>query len=129
MANFRQATPCLNVPNFDETVAFFTDVLGFEAETFGFSGYAYLDREGVGIRVAHKDAPIPEGEGWCGVYIDVWDVDALYAELEDKLAHLPPGDVEGPVDRFYGQRELLIRAPFGKMITFGHDIDCKEAGR
>ena len=43
-------------------------------------------------------------------YFDVRDVDALYAELKPKLDKLPKGDVHGPADKPYHERELLILA-------------------
>ena len=55
-------------------------------------------------------------------YIDVRDVDGLYAELKPKLDTLPKGDVYGPVDQSYGQRELLVLAPDGNLLAFGQAI-------
>ena len=55
-------------------------------------------------------------------YIDVRDVDRLYAELKPKLDTLPKGDVYGPVDQSYGQRELLVLAPDGNLLAFGQAI-------
>jgi len=52
----------------------------------------------------------------------VRDVDALYAELKPKLDTLPPGDVHGPADKPYGQRELLVLAPDGELIVFGMQL-------
>jgi len=54
--------------------------------------------------------------------VDVRDVDALYAELKPKLDTLPNGDVHGPADKAYGQRELLVLAPDGNLIAFGQAI-------
>jgi hypothetical protein len=31
--------------------------------------------------------------------------------------------VHGPADKLYGQRELLILAPDGNLLAFGHAID------
>ena len=55
-------------------------------------------------------------------YIDVRDVDQLYEELKPKLDMLPKGDVYGPVNQTYGQRELLVLAPDGNLIAFGAAI-------
>jgi hypothetical protein len=52
----------------------------------------------------------------------VRDVDQLYAELKPKLDTLPQGDVHGPVNQHYGQRELLVLAPDGNLIAFGHAL-------
>jgi hypothetical protein len=49
-------------------------------------------------------------------------VDAVHAQLKEKLDSLPPEDVHGPADKEYGQRELLIRAPDGQLLVFGAAI-------
>jgi hypothetical protein len=60
-------------------------------------------------------------------YIDVRDVDQLYAELKPKLATLPTRDVYGPVNQPYGQRELLVLAPDGNPMDFGQAIETAKA--
>lgn len=121
--NFEQITPVMAVPDLEEGVAFFRDLLGFTVHIQG-GGYAYLDREGVGVRL--MDPSITEGAApgnrRFGVYIDVRDVDAVYAELAPKLAALNKGDVHGPADKPYGQRELCILAPDGNLLVFGQPI-------
>lgn len=119
MTNFQQVTPFLHVPDLPTALAFFTDVLGF-AVLFRHENYAYLHRETVGFRLMEAEpgcAPLPHG-GFA-YYIDVRDVDALYAELKPKLDTLPPKDVHGPADKPYRQRELLVRSPDGNLIAFG----------
>jgi hypothetical protein len=64
----------------------------------------------------------PPGNRRYAYYIDVRDVDQLYAELKPKLDSLPKGDVYGPVNQPYGQRELLVLAPDGNLIAFGHAL-------
>lgn len=44
------------------------------------------------------------------------DVDAVYAELKDRV-----DVVEGPHDTFYGMREVIIRDLNGFWITFGQE--------
>jgi hypothetical protein len=46
-------------------------------------------------------------------YIDVEDVDRLYAELKSKIDALWKGQVHGPVNQEYGQREFMVVAPDG----------------
>ena len=122
MSNFQQVTPFLHVPDLQKAVEFFTDILGF-AVLFRQPGYAYLHRETVGFRILEAEpdcAPVPHG-GFA-YYIDVRDVDALYAELKPRLDTLPPKDVHGPANKPYRQRELLVRAPDGNLIAFGMAI-------
>ncbi|MES2835602.1 MAG: VOC family protein [Pseudomonadota bacterium] len=119
MTNFQQVTPFLHVPDLQKALEFFTDVLGF-AVPFREANYAYIHRETVGFRLLEAGPGCaPEPHRGFAYYIDVRDVDALYAELKPKLDTLPPEDVHGPADKAYRQRELLVRAPDGNLIAFG----------
>ena len=122
--NTYQITPFMHVLDLDQTVEFFTDVLGFTAVING-GGYAYLDREGAGLRVlGHRNDPEEVGaphKGF-GYYIDVRDLDLVLDQLGSKLAGLSEGDVVGPRDQPYGQRELMIRVPDGNVLVFGQAL-------
>jgi len=119
VSNFIQITPFMHVPDIDAALAFFEDVLGFET-LFRMDDYAYVEREGVGIRILQNrgNDGAPPGNRRFAYYVDVRDVDALYAELKPKLDALPPADVHGPADKPYDQRELLVLAPDGNLIAF-----------
>ena len=112
MSNFIQVTPFLHVDNLERAVAFFTEILGFETR-YRANNYAYVHRETTGFRILEQRGAdgAPPGNRRFAYYIDVRDVDGLYAELRPKLESLPKGDVYGPVDQTYGQRELLVLAP------------------
>lgn len=123
MSNFIQVTPFIVLRDLEGALTFFTEILGFKT-LFRAANYAYVQRETVGFRLleeAGEDAA-PPGTRRFAYYIDVHDVDLLYAELKPKLDTLPKGDVYGPVDQKYGQRELLVLAPDGNLIAFGHAI-------
>src|SRR3954451_10964170 len=119
MENLIQITPFIHVPDIDEAIAFFTGVLGFEV-LLRQGDYAYIQREVVGIRLlqASGENAGMQGNRRFAYYIDVRDVDGLYAELKPKLDELPEGDVRGPADKSYGQRELLVLAPDRNLIAF-----------
>ena len=123
MSNFVQITPFIHVPDIEAAITFFGDVLGFELQ-FRMGEYAYMRRETVGVRLLQEQAPASAapGDRRFAYYIDVRDVDALYTELKPKLDRLPHGDVFGPVNQTYGQRELLVLAPDGALIAFGQAI-------
>ena len=123
MTNFIQITPFIHVPDLARALAFFTDVLGFQT-LVRMDEYAYVQRETVGVRIMQNqgEAGAPSGNRRFAYYIDVRDVDALYAELKPKLDALPKGDVHGPADKSYGQRELLVLAPDGNLLAFGQAI-------
>jgi catechol 2,3-dioxygenase-like lactoylglutathione lyase family enzyme len=122
--NFIQVTPFMIVEDLGKALAFFVDLLDFEVQ-LRTDDYAYVQRETAGFRIwqrTGKDAA-PPGTRRFAYYIDVEDVDRLYAELKPKLDLLPKGDVHGPADKSYGQRELLLLAPDGNLLAFGHAID------
>ena len=123
MSNFIHVTPFMHVDNLDRALTFFTDILGFETP-FRVADYAYVQRETVGFRILQQtgDDGAPPGNRRFAYYIDVRDVDQLYAELKPKLDKLPKDDVYGPVDQSYGQRELLVLAPDGNLLAFGQAI-------
>jgi catechol 2,3-dioxygenase-like lactoylglutathione lyase family enzyme len=122
--NTFQITPCMHVAAVAPAVAFFTDVLNFRC-VIRDSGYAYVEREGAGIRIQAHDDPAELGQphGGFAYYLDVRDLDAVLEELGPRLAALPAAHVYGPVDQPYGQRELLIRAPDGNLVVFGQAIE------
>ncbi len=124
MSNFIQVTPFMHVDDLERALTFFTDILGFET-LFRVSDYAYVQRETAGFRILEQRGAdgTPPGNRRFAYYIDVHDVDQLYAELKPKLDTLPQGDVYGPVNQGYGQRELLVLAPDGNLIAFGQAIN------
>lgn len=129
MTNFRQVTPFLHVPDLQKALDFFTDILGFKV-LFRQPGYACVHRETVGFRLLQlEDREATPAHRRFAYYIDVQDVDALYAELKPKLDTLPPEDVHGPADKNYGQRELLVLAPDGELIAFGMAIPQAEVAK
>jgi len=129
MTQFEQVTPFLHVPDLQKALDFFTDILGFNVP-YRQDGYAYIHRETVGFRLLEaEEDQAAAGRRRFAYYIDVRDVDALYAELKPKLDTLPPGDVHGPADKPYGQRELLVLAPDGELIVFGMEVRPAEVAK
>ena len=128
MSNFIQVTPFMHVEDLERALAFFTGILGFETR-FRAANYAYVHRETTGFRILEHTGSdgAPPGNRRFAYYIDVRDVDGLYAELKPKLDTLPKGDVYGPVNQPYGQRELLVLAPDGNLIAFGQAISKDES--
>jgi catechol 2,3-dioxygenase-like lactoylglutathione lyase family enzyme len=121
--NFIQVTPFMHVPDLKVAVVFFTDILGFRC-LLQLPDYAYVHRETVGFRLLQNkgsDGAPPGNRRFC-YYIDVQDVDALHTELWPKLSTLPKGDVYGPVNQEYGQREFMVMAPDGNLLVFGQAV-------
>ena len=114
-----QITPFVPCTVLDRQIGFYRDVLGFKADN-----YAFLRRDAVALRLVEVDAGVdlglPERQG--SFYIDVHDVDALYAELEPQLQTLPEQRVRAPFDQGYGQREFHVLDEDCTLILFGTAI-------
>jgi catechol 2,3-dioxygenase-like lactoylglutathione lyase family enzyme len=124
VGNCIRITPFIHVPDIDAALAFFNDMLGFKTY-FRAGAYAYVQRETAAVRLLQNDCEAdgaPPGNRRFAYYIDVNDIEALYTDLKPKLDALPAGDVHGPADKEYGQRELCIVAPDGNLIVFGQSI-------
>ena len=80
----------MHVEELEKALTFFNDILGFETQ-FRARDYAYIHRETAGIRILQQKGAdaAPPGTRRFAYYIDVRDVDQLYAELKPKLATLP----------------------------------------
>jgi hypothetical protein len=120
--NFIRITPFMHVPDIDAAVKLFEDI-GFTTY-YRFSNYAYVQRECAGVRLLENqgDDGAPPGNRRFAYYIDVEDIEALYQELKPKLDAMPKGDVHGPADKPYNQRELCVLAPDGNLLVFGQSI-------
>lgn len=122
-SNFKQITPLLHVPDLEKAIQFFRDGLGFTV-WFRMEEYAYLHRETVGMRLLQQEERErgPHGNRGVTCYVDVHNVDTLFAEIKPYLDTLPADHIHGPVDQHYGQRELIILMPDGNCIAFGHAL-------
>lgn len=123
VSNFYRITPFMHVPDIDAAVHFFTEIVGFECR-FRQGSYAYVQREAAAFRLLENvgdDGSPPGNRRFC-YYIDVHDVDAIAEELRPKIPLLNDGDIHGPVDQIYGQRELMVVAPDGNLLVFGQDL-------
>ena len=123
MPNIFRVTPFIHVPDFDAAMRFFTEILGFTCN-YRQGKYAYVSREAAAFRILENigDDGAPPGNRRFAYYCDVEDLDALLAELTPRLATLPEGDVAGPREQPYRQRELMIVAPDGNLIVFGEEM-------
>ncbi|WP_298291574.1 VOC family protein [uncultured Litoreibacter sp.] len=125
MAEMTQITPFLLCADFEAELSFFENTLGF---TVGFKSeepdYAFLRRDNVALRIlkAGDDVDWLDHKDKQMVYIDVDDVDGLYAEMKPALDKLPKDRVNPPFDRFYGQREFHVRDEGPYLLMFGQGI-------
>lgn len=103
-------SPMIPSFNMTETFRFFKEVLSFtpEMET---PQYSILSKDGLTIHI------LPAGQdiGQMEFYLEVDDVDQLWAAIKDKLTGLR---VREPFDREYGMREIHIEIPETKTLLF-----------
>jgi len=120
-----QAAPYFLVEDVSATAEFYRDMLGFSFDRFFGDppSFTIVERDDVRIMfrqvratkttVARPNRSVMDET--FDVYIYVSDVDRLATELRGKKADI----VEGPVDRIYDMRELLVRDCNGYVLAFG----------
>ncbi|GAA4334649.1 hypothetical protein GCM10023149_42140 [Mucilaginibacter gynuensis] len=112
----KYAIPILASLNEDETVKFYTEVLGFTFHS-GWEGYLIFSREGVQIHLWPCQNPdIPKNTG---CYVNVTEVDALYEEYKVHNIIHPNGAL---TDMPWNMRQFSILDNNGNIIHFGEDI-------
>lgn len=118
---FVQVTPFFGTGRLERAIAFYRDILGCGVHAPG-GGYAYVERDRIAFRLLELDDGARNPPGCGHAYVDVRDVDALFAELHARLETLPDGRWGPPKDQPYGMREFWVRDPDGNLINFGQGI-------
>jgi catechol 2,3-dioxygenase-like lactoylglutathione lyase family enzyme len=133
---FLAAVPQFIVPDLVRTTEYYRDVLGFtiagywDGERVSPSGdsshvFAIIWRDQIQIffnRAATPDAPARRTGDTPDVYLRVTGIDALADELRARGAEI----IDGPEDRSYGQRELVIQDCNGLILCLGEDTSGRE---
>ncbi|MDJ0944330.1 MAG: VOC family protein [Kiloniellales bacterium] len=113
----------LNVADAAATVAWYQGI-GFEVvntyEEDGAINWAWLRRDGTNIMINQRALPREAATG-VNLYFDVDDIDALWAELKDRVTVS-----EAITDQFYGMRDFWIEDPNGTILGFGQPITKPE---
>lgn len=109
---FEHATPILRVADFDASVAYYVDVLGFRLD--------WRDGRFGSVRRGEASLMLCEGSQGCPgtwVYLSVSDADALHDELRGRGASIrhPPANFP------WGSRELHVFDPDGHVLRLGSD--------
>ena len=129
MPNFKKLTPNLLVSSVDASLAFYTNVLGFDRGmtvpdqsplvfaqvTSGPIEIFFNDAKG-----AVQEYPVLDGKpiGASGtMFIEVEQIEALYEALRPKVTITMP-----LVTQFYGMKEFAIADPDGYLITFAERV-------
>ena len=118
---FHELTPMLWVPDIKQTVAFYTEVLGFTCDNSSDEWqWASISRNAVVFMLAAPNEHMPyDGPKFTGsFYVRVDEVNALWNELKDKV------EIVYPINNFeYGMREFAIKDNNGFMLQFGQEIE------
>lgn len=119
-----QVTPFVPCTSLEKQVAFYRDVLGFEVGFLIEGIYAFLKRDDTAVRLVKvgDDVDLHHPERQNSFYIDVQDIDALWAKLQQRLAELPEDRVRAPFNQDYGQREFHVADEDRTLIFFGEAV-------
>lgn len=130
---FISAVPQFTVPDVVKTAEYYRDVLGFQIA-------GYWNGESVSMEPAEPpvfgivwrdkiqfffsradDSPVRTGraEFALDAYIRITGVDELATELRKRGAEI----IDGPEDRIYNQRELVVADCNGLVLCFGEEIE------
>jgi catechol 2,3-dioxygenase-like lactoylglutathione lyase family enzyme len=129
---FTSAVPQFTVPDVVQTAEYYRDFLGFEIAGYwnGESAtkspsappvFGIVWRGKVEIFFSRADdSPVRTGRAQFALdaYIRITGVDELAAELRERGADI----IDGPEDRIYNQRELVVRDCNGLVLCFGEEI-------
>lgn len=117
---FETTVPQFTVRDVVQTAEYYRDVLGFQIAGYWDTPpvFAIVRRDQVQLffnRADQSDVRTGRAQGAYDVYLRVTGVDALAVELRANGADI----LEGPEDRIYEQRELVVRDCNGLILAFG----------
>lgn len=114
-------TPMLETGKLNDTVVFYTEILGFQCNSYDEeTGWAHMIKDDAAIMFStpngHRNFPGPVMSG--SLYMIVENVDAVWKVLKDKCK------VCYPIENFdYGMREFAIYDNNGYLLQFGQEIE------
>ena len=115
----KQAIPNVFVKDFQTAMAYYTGPLGFRP-LFIYGEvpfYAHLVRDEAILALRHVTTPVinhSAGEALLSAFIEVSDVNTLYASLQEAGAHI----WQAPRDEPWAMRSLIISDLDGNLIFF-----------
>ena len=114
-------SPMLETKDIPGTMKFYTEVLGFNCDTFSEEwGWAHFSKDEIAIMFSkpneHRNIPEPIMSG--SLYIEVDDVDSVWDELKYAC------NICYPIEDFeYGMREFAVFDNNGYLLQFGEVIN------
>jgi len=135
--SFVAAVPQFTVPDVVRTAEYYRDILGFQiagywdGERVSFVSdnppvFAIVCRDQVQVFFNRTDQPgvrTGRADGAYDAYLRVRGIVALAKELRTRGADI----IDGPEDRIYGQRELVVKDCNGLILAFGEDTGQRAA--
>ncbi|MBL8517494.1 MAG: VOC family protein [Betaproteobacteria bacterium] len=104
------------------SVAFYRDSLGFTLE-FETPGWAFMSRGAFAVMLGECPDEMPAGDTGDHsyfAYVNVTDIDTLYAEYQSKGVPMIQPLAEKP----WGMREFGVLTPDGHRIMFGEELSA-----
>lgn len=116
---FNKAVPILYSTDVARSLAYYTDVLGFEHRWDWESppSFGGVVKDEVELFFCLEDQGQPGT--WLSIMVD--DVDAYYEDIKAKGAVI----VMPPTDEPWNMREMLVKDPDGHILRMGHSIECE----
>jgi uncharacterized glyoxalase superfamily protein PhnB len=119
--SLRAATPMIHVPDVRATAAWY-ERIGFTCvETFDDGGdeasFAILAAGETRLMLNQGGVPSTAERREVDLYVDVDDVDGLFATIRDRVEVIAE-----PAETDYGMREFIVRDPNGFWVTFGQSV-------
>jgi uncharacterized glyoxalase superfamily protein PhnB len=120
-----------------QTAEYYRDVLGFEILGYWDGARVTLEKRPAPVfgivrrddvqmffsRARGREVRTGRAEGACDAYIQVTAVDPLAEELRGRGAQI----LDGPEDRIYKQRELVVEDSNGLVLVFAEDTSGRAA--
>jgi len=114
-------SPMLETKDMQATMKFYTEVLGFNCNTFSEEwGWAHFSKDEISLMFSrpNEQRNIPEPIMSGSLYITVDDVDSVWDELKYKCS------ICYPIENFeYGMREFGVFDNNGYLLQFGEVIN------
>lgn len=113
----KAAVPILASLNAEETIKFYTEILGFTFHS-NWEGYLIFSRDGIDLHFWSTDNPeFPKNTG---CYFNITAVDELYAEFAPHGIIHPDGALK---DMEWGMRQFSILDNNGNILHFGEELN------
>ena len=113
---FKSVVPMLHTKDLSGTIEWYQRVLGFECVGRQGEDWCCLKRDEVAIMYFNIDEfDAPHATATQYFYVD--DLDALWAEIKDKVTA-----VWGPMEMHYGMYEVGIKEVNGYQLSFGQEL-------